>query len=185
MRGPGAAVDGKRLRGGGGRCSVGAALRQRSGEAGPGVGSRAGSSYRCHTRSQSPPQPRALPRGRRLRSGGRRWGCGCASPSGRCRAGWGGAKMAARWLWRRLCQVRCVAAQGTRQPPPPPPPSFPEGSGKRGDSKCCPSGSGRVVAVQRGTVSLHAVVAWRVLRTLPCSSVVFPQLVRVEGIVNR
>lgn len=62
--------------------------------------------------------------------------------------------------------------------------SFLRGVGKGDAANGCPSGSGRVGAVPRGTVSLHAIIARRLLRTLQGCSVVFPQLVRVEGVVK-
>lgn len=105
-----------------------------------------------------------------------------------------GGRAGAERRWRRGgcggCSVRCgVWRERGRESPDLLLVLFlgvfiPEGCGKRGHGRCYPSGCGRVGAVQRETVSLHAVIAWRVHRTLPCSSAVFPQLVRVEGIVK-
>lgn len=143
----------------------------------------------------SPSYRRTLPRGQSHPSGGRR--CGTRPPFsframqgglGRSQDGGGVAVAAALSgaVWRErgrrspdlfllVLLLLLVLFFGV---------IIPEGSGKRGRGKCCPSGSGRVGAVQRGTASPHAIIARPVLRTLQCSSLVFLQLVRLEGIVK-
>lgn len=109
------------------RCCLEAALEG----GGTGLGSRAGARTapaapwelqdRLRTAERCP-EVGATPAGKEVRAEQPRRGRRCGPrPRFSFRAGRGGAKMAAAgWLWRRLCQVRCAAGQGTRECPLPP-----------------------------------------------------------------